>query len=505
MKKPLISLTAKDFLTGVNELGAHGFQGGVFMKADGVTPLYEAGKAQSTLNGLLMAGAAATTVGGSTPNGNFLCSKSVDLGSSRRAWFGTSSGHIFYVLTDAASLNLTGDGLHDAHTVTSGYPVLAIEAFGPAGGTKKMYYFTIVAVGEWTGSAFADAATLSSGSATLNTAYVRPVHRYFDNLLYGNGYGAVGSLYDDGANGVANNATALDVPLTTIPTAISDDGVYAVIAVTDNISCDTDGLSDTRILFWDGSAGSWNREYSISDPFIYAIKRTPVGVFAFGQTGIWQLSFSSVPKKILSHSPGIYAITGYNTLLYGAGAASFFSDAVIWGGSSGSNYAVKSLGKLDSSASSAYLHPFLSTASKHITSVDGQLLKGYVFVGDDTPQLKAYPFSTTNSPQTTVSAQTIYYPLPERMQIDHIDVVFGEALVSGDAFNIETKLGEDKSAVTFDSASYASDGATYRKVMTPKSGPMPIADSQISFVFNWTGGAVKIKRVDIYGTPTPAY
>ncbi len=497
--KKLLSLGPQQFLSGINLAGAHGNpKDGIFFKAVGVTPLFEAGTALSTNNGLLMPGAAATTIGG-TPNGNFICSAVVDFGTAPFAFFGSSTGHIFRQELTASGNPPSGANLSDQRTAPAA--VQGLATLQPTGGTRKLYYFMLSAIGDYDGSTWDDTATFSSGGSTISTAYVRPVHKYFDSILYGNGLGKIGSLTDDGAAGVLNTLVALDIPTLSLPTAISDDSVYAVIAITDNIACDPGAFADTKILFWDGFSSSWLREHRISDPFILSIKKTPIGVFAFGMTGIWEVTFAGV-KKVVSHPTGIYTTTGYSTLLYGQAAATFFSDAIAWGGTSGADYAIKALGSIDAAAPSSYLHPFKSTASKNITLVDGQILKGWVYVGDDTPLLKAYPFSTANSPQAGNSAQTIYFDLQEKHKIERVDVVFGEPLVSGDAFSVQLKTDEDASAspVTALTATFAADGAIRRKKIRVTDFT---ADQMLSLILNYTTGAVKMKRIDIYGSPNP--
>jgi len=491
MQKPLLTLQTKDFLSGINPAGAHGQGGGLFFKADGVTPLFEAGTSQSVNNGLLMAGASGTTIGGS-PNGNFLCSLCYDTGTRISAYFGTSTGRIFRQDIGTGDTPPTGANLTSIQT--AGSAVLALESLQAVGGDPYIFYFLPGSVGRYD----INAGTFNDSWGSASTDNTRASHKYFDQILYGGGTGKINSISDNGSAVLVNTGSVLDIPSNSTATAISDDGIYAIIAVSNNSRGDTGAYADTRILFWDGFSSSWLREYPLTDPLIYAIKKTPVGVFAFGITGIWQVTFGEV-KKIFSHPPGVYTVVNYNVHHYGKSAVSYFSDSLVWGGTSGSNYAIKSLGKLDSSAPNAYLHPFLSTAGQNITLVDGQLLKGWLYVADDTPQLKAYPFSTTNAPQTGVSAQTIYYPLPYQVQIEKIKVTFGEPLASGDAFDIDTKIDEDTAAVDFDSVSYAVEGAVRSKVMTPKTNATPRPNQQISFVLNWTGGAVKIKSIKVYG------
>lgn len=490
METPILTLTGKDFLTGINPAGAHGAGGGLFYKADGVTPLFEAGTSQSVNNGLLMAGAAGTTIGG-TPNGNFTCSIGYDTGVRISAYFGTSTGHLLRQDIGTADTPPTGANLTDLHTMASD-KILSLETVQSAG-NQYMLYFGASSIGRYD----INAATFNDTWGSANTDNTRATHKYFDTILFGNGTGALGSI----SAALAITSTALDLPDNTNVTAISDDGTYAVIGISNNSRGDTGAYSDTRILFWDGFSSSWLREYPITDPFIFAIKKTPQGVFAFGITGIWQVTFNGV-KKVFSHPPEIYTAIGYNTHHYGKSAASYFSDALIWGAASGSNKVIKSLGKLDSAFGASYLHPFKSTANQNITLVDGQLLKGWVYVADDTPQLKAYPLSTTNSPQTSITAQTIYFPLLTKMKITRLDVIFGEPLVSGDSVTFQVKTDEDTNATptTALSASYASDGAIRTKAIRVTG---VTAEDQLSLVVNFTAGAAKIKKIKLYGTEVP--
>lgn len=480
MEKPLFTFGVKEFLSGINSSGAHTNLGGVFYKADGVTPLFDAGSAQSVNNGLLMAGAGGTLVGG------------------------TLGGNVLNIIPDGG-LFYTGGGLVAACTdnkiykigFESGAPTGALGSVFTAAATLtpglisflgKLYYRQTSHIGQLT-----PPSTNDDTWQAASTDYFGAMHQYFDTILFGNGLGKLGMI--DSA--LAVTLTALDFDTKYNISAISDDGIYAVIALTKNTSADSTVLDGSVILFWDGAASSWLRSYPISDPLIYSIKKTPVGVFGFGITGIWQITFDGV-KKVFSHSPGIYTASGASVVHYGQ-AASFFSDALIWGGQSGSSTArvLKSLGKLDSESPPAYLNPILGTASQNITAVNGQLLKGLVFVADDTPQMKYYPIGS-GTPQTTISAQTVYFDAGMKANIKRIVVIFGEPLISGDSMSIQLKTDEDATATTAITATYADDGAIRRKSMRVTGFT---ADEQFSMIINFTAGAVKIKRIEIYGNP----
>lgn len=481
MEKPLISITTKDFLTGIAP-GAFLNEGQLFYKADGVTPLIEAGTSRSAKNGLLMAGGQGTAVSGSTA-GNFISYTTTPIGSSQNAaFFGTASNHILkLVLNSTVSNSIT-----DIHTCSNTL-VQGLEVLATAGGNINLFYFQTAKIGLYDFSSFNDTW------ASISTDYIHCTHRYFDSILYGNGT-KIGKIVNDGGTSFTNTASALKIPQSMMATDISDDGTYAVIAVTDNVSCDTSTMADTRVLFWDGYSVSWNFEFPIPDPFIYAVEKTPLGVFAFGVTGIWQLSIKGC-KKVFSRATGLYSVNSDSSLLYGRMAASYFGEALMWGGSSGSNNTVKSLGKLQSDAPNAYLHPFLTTANKNITLVAGQVVKGYVLVADDSPALVAYPF-TSPTPQTGVSAQTVYFPVPAKASIKRIEVVFGGPLASGDSLAVSVYKDEDTASVSYGSATFANDGAIRRKQLIPTT-PITVED-QFSLLITFTAGAPKIKTIHVY-------
>jgi hypothetical protein len=283
-----------------------------------------------------------------------------------------------------------------------------------------------------------------------------------------------------------------------VVTDISDDGQYVCLAVTDNNEGDPNRLGDTRILWWDGVSSSWLREYPITDPFIYALKKTPIGVFAFGVTGIWQITFSG-SKKIFNQAPGVYTQSGASVIHYGRGAVTFFSDALVWGGASGSNFAIKSLGKLDASAPNSYMHPFKTTASKQVTCVNGQLQTGYLFVAEKTPQLLAYPFSTANDPQTGVTGRTIYIPLPGPVEITHVDLVFAVPLASGDQMSVKL-YHDDDSSEDFGDVAYDSNKTNQRRaIMRAADESTPLFENVMAFEVGFDDGAVELIGVEFFG------
>lgn len=484
--KKLLSLGSRQFLTGIAP-SAHAESGGLFFNAVGVTPLFGAGSAASVNNGLLMAGAGGTAITIAGTPLNMIADKGVYFTSG--LIIAASDNKIYKCQisdTTVPSFGATTAAITSGGTLTGGMVLFNIS------GADKLFYHRLDKIGN----------TDSDTYLSVSTDYWGAMHVHYglNKIIFGNSYGKLGTIDSAGASSLS----ALTFDATTVCTALSDDGIYVVAAITKNYTGDPNLLMDTRVLFWDGSTTTgFLRDYPITDPFIYALNKTPNGVFAYGVTGIWQVTFDGV-KKIFSHAPGVYTASGASVIHYGKGAVSFFSDALLWGGNVGSTNAVtalKSLGKLDSSSASAYLNPILGTASKNITAVSGQILKGYVFAADSTPQIKYYPIGS-GTPQTSISAQTVYIPLGDKYQIERVDVVFGEPLASGDSMSIQLKTDEDTTAIEATAsaltASYATDGAIRRKSMKVTGFT---ADEQISVVVNFVAGACKIKRIEVFGSP----
>ncbi len=486
--KPFLALTSKDFLTGLSA-GAHLGAGGIFFKGAGVTPLFEAGAAQSVNNGLLMAGAAATQVLGNL-NGTIISSAQYSSTSNTTVYFGTSTGHIFSLVLDTAFLT----SLTDARTVSALRQ--GLEIFTQGSGQNMLFYFRDQNIGR-----FDLNATYTDAWATLSADDIHASHSAFGKIWFGNS-SYVGKIFDNAGDMSSSGSDNLDklafnIGRYGICTDISDDGLNLVIATTKNVACDPNAEAGCTILFWDTYSPLPLREYRIPDPFIFALEHTPKGVFAHGVTGIWQVAFGSEPQQVFFRSPGIYSLNTSAALQYGRPAVSHYGNALLWGGASGSNKVINSLGKLDGDAPYAHLQPFLSTASKNITLVDGQLMKGYVFVADDTPLLKAYPFSTANSPATGITPQTVYFPLPSPVDITAIRVTFGEPLASGDSLGVSLYADQDTTPTSFGTIAYSASKTIRSKTLRQKLS----AEDSFSLALSYDGGGPKIKKIEFFGDP----
>ena len=480
MEKPLLTLSTKDFLTGIAP-SAHTERGGLFFTATGVTPVYDPGGTASVENGLLQAGPTATDFTASTVvdvpfasvsgvNGNFL-------------YILGASGHLYSKGLAAAAVTDERSGT----PITS--PANGITIWAPAGGTNQVYYWRETTIGKWDGAAYPGGFndTLYSG---LTATKLHPVHQFVGNVYYGN-YSVVGALLDAGAAAITSTTNVLDIKNSELITALSDDGTYLVIAATSNVSGGNRFARNT-IYFWDTSASSWQREYEIRDPFIFALKKVGNTLYAIGQYGIYEVSFAGV-RKVLSRLVGFGTVAdflaGYGTTR----AAVYNHEALLLA----TDTTIDSFGKLSPDLPFAYYKSF-KVSSGRPSLIDTNLDVGRVYVATSTPKLYAFDFNSATR-DTNVSFQTIYIPFKQRTLIHRIDVIFGEPLASGDAFDIDTKVDEDTAAVDFGSASFTSDGAIRRKSMYPDK--KVTVDNQLSIVGNFTGGAAKIKKIEVYGTP----
>ncbi len=492
---PILSLAGKDFLTGLAQMGSHAPNGGLFYKAAGVTPLFGAGAALNANNGLLMAGAAGTalsgTFGGSVINAiaDGGISPIFQSSGALGAIFAADDNKIYKLLiSGGAPSGSVSAALTIGNTLTGGLII-----FLDSTNTARLFYKQLGYIGRYTPSGAVQADTWQAISTDwYGTLYV---HYGLNAIFFGNGGGKIGKI----ANDLTVTLAALTFDAASLTSAISDDGIYVVVALTRNFTGDSSILLDSRIVYWDGSTTTgFLRDFVITDPLIYSLQKTPMGLFAFGLTGIWQVTISGV-KKVFDHPPGVYTV-GTNSGIHYGRATSFFSDALLWGGQVGSSTAraLKSFGKLDSAAVNAYLQPVLGTVSKNITHVNGQILKGQVLIADDTPQAVLYPIGS-GTPQTGVSAQTIYFQFPQPYDISRIVVTFGTKLASGDTLTVAAFKDEDTSSVAFGAVSYNANKTIRRWEFRP-SGMFEVSQ-QMSILLTFTAGAVKIKKIEVFGIP----
>lgn len=472
MERPILTLGPREFLQGIAP-NAHTERGGLFLSATGVTPMYDPGGTASVENGLLQAGPTPTDIGSSTVVDTIFAADSGVINSQATAAFYGNDGNIYRLLTSGSLTNV--------RTVST--PKAGIRYWRGA-----LYYWNAAKIGRTTDfSSFSDSAISPLGIGSNIPA----PHVFLDQLYF---FANVGQYVSRLTDDTTVEDQVLDFDTSYFGTAISDDGVNLVVALSSNTQ-GADVFGACLILFWDTFSSSWQRDYLIRDPFIWALKRIGSTLYAFGQYGIYEVSFGGGVKKVLSRLIG-FGTTEDLTSGFGAYRADVYNqDALIFG----TDTTIDTFGSLDSSIPPAYYKHFkVPSAVGTPSCVFANFAVGSVYVATDGDKLYRYDFDGATR-ETGVSFQTVYIPFKEPTQVHRIDVIFGELLASGDAFDIDTKVDEDTSAVDFGSATFTSDGAIRRKEMHPDKGVQ--VNNQLSIVGNFTAGAAKIKRIEIFGQP----
>lgn len=494
MEKPILNLSSKHFLSGIAS-GAHS-DNGLFFIAEGVTSLASPSGGGSVDNGLLRGGLPYTDYTGSVVVDSITCGVRDYPGSTAYLYMMGGSGHFYQ--KPFGSANPTD--LRSGTPITN--PSNGLSIFQPNGGTRYLYYWQQSQIGRWDLTGAHPTGWVDNQYTGLQTTNMHPTHKFYNKIFYGN-KDRIGSLTDNGAGGVTHTASVLQFPSNYLVTAISDDGTYVVIAITDNTQF-TPGFSDTRIIFWDGANTSyWIREYSLSEVFINSLKRVGTLVIAQGQRGLYEISFNGV-RKILSRFTGRSSTS--STDLEGPSIAGVYGTSgyvFAHGGNSGLFDNISTIGKMNEDSPNARMTPIISPDSnKSFTFIETQFEFHKIYAATNTPKLYSFNFGDAGTASTSVSAQTVYIPLGEKYEIDRVDVIFGAPLKEGDSMSIQLKTDEDTPAYEVTPtelvATYSSDGAIRRKQMRVNKF---IADEQLSIVINFVSGAVKIKRIKVYGKP----
>lgn len=480
----LFDLGSKELMSGISP-SAHTEQGGLFLKAKGVTAAYDPAGSESTQNGLLQACGAITDHTGSVVVDTPIASVVYDGGTP-----------YLLILGDGGHFYRKPYGSGAPVDIRSGTPYTnpanGVAKFQPRGGTLNYYVWQRTQIGVANPLVAYPTGWTDDTYTGLQDTYLHPTHAFLDAVYYGN-KDRIGALLDAGDTTVNHQTNVLDINTNWYVTGLCDDGVYLVAATSNNLA-GVEYLTDNKIIFWDTYSSSWQREWKIYDPAIWAIKSVGSNIYAFGQFGIYECSFNSPPRKVLNAGTG-FSDLAYYGLGYGSNRAGVFNQsALMWGGADTLN----SIGKLASDLPSAYLRPFYETLGE-VSWIETQFEKGKVYFGTRSDKLAAAEFNFATR-QTSLSAETVYIPLKKRGVLNRIDVYFGEPLASGDSLNIDVQADEDVAAVDWNTASFAVHGAK-RFVPLHKVGGGSYETEQIKLVLNFNGGAVKIKRIVGWGEP----
>ena len=490
MRRPILSLSAKDFRSGIAP-SMHAERGGLFATANAITADYDLGGAASAENGLLQPGPAPTNIGGATVVDTIFAAESGVLVSTMQAFFWSDEGRLYRLLSNGTLTDLM-DGTPAA--VSNSRAGLKLWN-STSSSDRGLLYWQSTQIGLWDGAT--DSTTFTNNKyASIGTMNWPCPHIFLGNVYFAiSQTGKIGALLDNGAGTVTLNQAVLDHDLKYSCFSMTDDGTYLVMALSQNQE-GTDQFANCKIIYWDTTSPSWNREYEIKDPFIWKVRGIGGVVYAWGQRGVYEIVFGRGVRKL---PPRFTAFGTPADVAIGYGiqrATNYNHDMLMWATDS----YIELYGSPEDGVPPAYSKPFKIPSGVGTPSlVFANFAVGSVYVATDGDKLYRYDFNGATR-ETSVSAQTVYFPLPTKMEIDRIDVIFGEPLASGDAMSIQFKTDEDTAATPTTAlvASYANDGAIRRK--TIRKLPL-FTEGPLSLVINFTTGTVKIKKIEVYGKP----
>lgn len=481
-EQPILRLSPKQWLSGIAP-NAHTETGGIFYKANGITPLYDAGGTASPENGMLQAGPTPTDFTGSVIVDKPIASVTTSVNGAPEMYILGDAGHFYKKTLGAGAPTDLRSGTPVVNTTAPG-----MFLYATAAGSTYLYYLMRDFLGRWNLSGTYPTGWSDSWQGVAINDHIRAHHKFVGNVYFGSRYN-VSYLYDGGGAdpGFADNI--LDLPKTESITGMTDDGQYLVISTTENYNSQT-SFALNKIYFWDTFSSSWTKELIIKDPSVYTVKNINGKVYAFGQLGIYECSFSGV-KKVLSRNIG-FTTDGSLTNGYGVNRGLVYNNSTLM---FATDTTIDTYGKLQPDVPVAYLKNF-KIPSGYPTWINADFDAGRVYVGTTTPKLYAYDFNATTHDSGN-TAQTVYFKLPAKYQINRIDLVFGEPLASGDAISAGLYRDEDTAVTDFGATTFAVDGAVRRNSLYKQI----ICEEQISILVTFTSGAVKLKRLEIFGEP----
>lgn len=487
--KPFLVLGPKHWLTGVSGASNSGI-GGIFKKAQGVSAIRGIGSFNQDDIGLLQAGPSATNVGTNVVDTPIAAAREPSTGTTAYMWILGSGGHIYR--KDNSTTAATDKGASSQiSSPATGIGILRI------GSTPYLYYFQEAQIGRVSlatePAARPDAAwvdnSLTSGMVSTK---LHPTHNFLDSLYFGNDY-YIGYIRDV-AGSQTFLATALDVPQQFRVFALEDDGQYLVASLSTDKGDSTSNV-ESKIIFWDTTSSSWNKEWNVRDNII-RLKRVGSVLYGIGLRGIYQISYGLGVTKVWQKGTTYSSLTGRGNVL------SSFNDALVVGGDfANPGGTIGFLGKPDPALPSAYHTPVHIdlTGTYWASFVDAEFINGKVLVGGTDNTLKLYPLAYTAGEQATgVSAETVRIPLEQTMKVNRVDILFGAQLASGDSLTVKLRKNDLTTDQTIGTVSYANHGAVRR--VRVENFPTVLCD-EIILTLTFAGGASKVKNVFFYGDP----
>jgi hypothetical protein len=294
----------------------------------------------------------------------------------------------------------------------------------------------------------------------------------------------IGDLNEvDAWDGTTYRTNVLDLDDDLTITSLSDDDKYLVIGATNNPT-QVLAKSRSKVFFWNTWSPSWQREWDIPDTNLSAILKDGQKFYAFGRNGVWEFDLYTAPRFVFQKQT---STTTYD-FAPKAGGVDIWKGMLTW--ASANETAIKAYGSPDNRLPKAFFSPFAAfTAPQALHAVREMKL----YVGDNS---KGYVLKTGN--QTGVVATTPYIPLGNRWKIGMVKMVTSK-LASGEKIAVTVK--NDTGLNSIISGDHDVEGDTQGKVYDKGTATDHRAEQvQIGLTFT---GAVKLKRLEIWGTPDP--
>jgi hypothetical protein len=319
------------------------------------------------------------------------------------------------------------------------------------------------------------ASDTSIGTVT-NSAY-HPVYFAHDQEFY------IGDINQvDNWNGNSYVSGALDLSSEMTITCFENDGYNLLVGATNNPTA-LNQKATSKVYFWNTWGTTWQKEWTIPDKSITAIKRDGSWFYGFGGRALWRFNYNTEPQRVLSQNQVDANLPSFVPM---AGGVDLWNGMLIWGDAT----KIACYGSPDERLPLTITKPLAGlTEARGLVGVD--LAK--VYVGDSN---KLYGFYTGNYAGT---ATTSLIDLGGTYKIWGIKIV-AKALASGQSLtaSLQNEAGTNIVSGTF---SYAADGASTTKKILAKGSASNLAD-QVIISLALTGN-VRIKRVDVFGELQP--
>ena len=368
-------------------------------------------------------------------------------------------------------------------------------------GVKKVWYFRHEAIGFY-GDLNGSPSFNNDEYTGLEETIHHPVHTLFDRRYFGNGR-YIGQVEDDGSGGLTVELQALDLQKGMTVTTIHDDGHYLVAGATTYPPVQGGAIGSlahgtTKVFFWDTNSNSWEREWTVPESAIYAIRRVGSVMYALTGRGLYEFTIDASPRMVL---PFLNAADAPSPQFPTHFMADVLGEAIVWANTAGS---VSSYGKFIPSLPTAYMKPFAGFGSFDLSLIctSGKTNDVHVATGED--KLYRVHWDGTGDNLTGVDAETIFIDLKRWWQIGRVVVEFDGQLqgVDEDVYDrlVVSMLTHSLSSLFLaGQARYDSDGAiSIKEIFTS------LEARKLSLRIRFSKGAVRIRNIEVWGDPIAA-